>query len=154
MTTRRNPEKGSALPSTDHALRYIKPTHIDNGVINGQGFLPRSGENAPSANWMEWFDPPPDNQVASIRRISRIKYARTGYLVALNVGQTLKFVRDNSTIPAAIKFMHMPLVETNGLPADPSHCEIQGFSEVSPSEAALLGDLMVQCAIRPYYPAS
>jgi hypothetical protein len=62
--TKLAPPNGSLVPDGHHVLRYIRPRHVDNGVVNGEAFLTRPGEDAPSVNWVEWFDPPLENQVA------------------------------------------------------------------------------------------
>ena len=89
------PPRGAPIPESDHILRYIRPRHVQNGVVNGEGFLARPGEEAPSVNWLEWFDPPMENQVAGVRSATRLTYAKTGQLARLNVGHTALYVREN-----------------------------------------------------------
>ena len=35
------PEKGLRFPKADYVLRYVRPRHVENGVLNGEGFLTR-----------------------------------------------------------------------------------------------------------------
>ena len=60
------PSAGIAIPDRDHVLRYLKPTQVKDSVVNGDGFLTRPGENAPSVNWLEWFDPPLNDDTRTI----------------------------------------------------------------------------------------
>jgi hypothetical protein len=151
--TKPAPQKGSSIPESDHVLRYIRPRHVEHGVVNGEGSLTRPGEDAPSVNWLEWFDPPIENQVAGVRSVTRLTYAKTGQLVRLNVGQTTRYVRDNDPNGLNLSFVHDPLDAHETHPADPSHSLIQGFPVQDTPEAALVKDLIADCVLNPLFPA-
>jgi hypothetical protein len=147
------PQKGLSVPEADHVLRYIRPRHVENGVVNGEGFLARPGEDAPSVNWLEWFDPPIENQVAEVGSVTRLKYAKTGQLARLNVGHTTRYVRENDPNGLTLSFVHDPLDADDDYPADPSHSLIHGFPVQDTPEAALVKDLIADCIIPPLFPA-
>jgi hypothetical protein len=135
------------LQAEHHVVRYIKPQHIDDGVINGNGFLSRPGEDAPSVNWLECFDPPLENQVAEVRRLARITYAKTGRLARLLVSTTTNYVWENSENHTLLKFVHNELEPTDTHPKDPSHALILGIPVENTPEGELVKDLIADCVI-------
>ena len=151
--TKPAPRKGSSVPKTDHVLRYIRPRHVEDGVVNGEAFLTRPGEDAPSVNWLEWFDSPLENQVAGVRSVTRLTYAKTGKLARLNLGQTTRYVRENHPNSLTISFVHDPLDANETYPLDASHCLIHGVPVQDTPEAALVKDLIADCILPPLFPA-
>lgn len=147
------PQKGSPLPDCDHVLRYIGPRHVDNGVVNGAGFLARPMEVAASVNWLEWFDPPVEEQVVGVRSLTRLNYAKSGKLVRLNVGHTARYVRENDPNGLILTFVHDPLDECGAHPPDPTHSLIKGVPMQDTPEAALVKDLIADCILPPIFPA-
>lgn len=147
------PQSGSPLPDDHHVLRYIAPRHVENGVVNGEGFLRRPGEDASSVNWLEYFDPPVENQVQGVRATARLRYAKTGQLARLRVGETKNYVRENSPDSLVLSFVHDPLQAEGDFSADPSHALIQGVPVADSVEAALIKDLIADCIFQPLYPA-
>src|SRR5262245_3904164 len=103
------PEKRATVPTADHLLRYIDKKYVDTNTnkIDGGGFLARAGEEAPSANWLECFDPPLQNQIEQIRSLKRINYHKRGRLARINVGQTIGFIFETTKI--TLNFAHDPL---------------------------------------------
>jgi hypothetical protein len=152
--TRPIPQKGSLLPEADHVLRYIRPRHVEGDVVNGEGFLTKPGEDAPSVNWLEWFDPPIENQVAGVKGLARLTYARTGRLARLNIGQTIQYVRENDLNGLVLAFVHDPLDPNGTHSADPSHALINGVPTQDTPEAALVKDLIADCILPPLFPAA
>lgn len=150
--TRPVPQRGSAIPDRDHVLRYIRPRHVENGVVNGEGFLTRPSESAPSVNWLEWFDPPCENQVAGVRSVTRLSYAKNGRLARLNVGQTRTYVKENDPNGLLLSFVHDPLASECARPADPSHALINGVPMQDTPAAALVKDLLAHCVLEPLFP--
>jgi hypothetical protein len=121
--------------------------------VNGEGFLTRPDEDASSVNWLEWFDPPIENQVKNVRSVTRLKYAKTGHLARLNVGQTKNYVSANDPNGLVLSFVHAPLDSEGTYPADPSHSLIKGVPAQDTPEAALIKDLIANCVLEPLYPA-
>lgn len=151
--TKAAPRKGSPVPETDHVLRYIPPRHVESGVVNGEAFLTRPREEAPSVNWLEWFNPPIENQVAGVRRITRLRFAKTGQLARLNVGHTTRYVKENDPNGLHLSFVHDQLEANEQYPADPSHCLIHGIPVLDTPEGALVKDLIADCILPPLFPA-
>ena len=143
---------GSALPDADHVLRYIARKHVDAGVINGSGFLARPREEAPSVNWLDYFSPPVENQVAEVSARRRLKYEMRGRLARINVGATRAYVAANSPERAELYFAYDPLPDdaVGGRPPDPSHAQIRGVPKESTPEGELIGDLMCDCILDSY----
>jgi len=133
------------VPDPDHAVRYIKGSDIDDGVVNGQGFL----EPDASANWLEYFDPPLNNQVAEVVSRKRIKYGATGRLARLNVGHVRAYIL--SELGANLAFVHKPLepIPPKHPLEDYSHIEIAGIVNRDSLEAQVMADLISHCVIEP-----
>jgi hypothetical protein len=148
------PQTHSPLPDSDHVLRYIPPRHVEDGVVNGEAFLAKPAEDAPSVNWLEWFDPPIENQVAGVRSLARVRYAKTGRLAQLNVGQTIQYVRENDPNGLVLSFVHDPSDATDTHPADPSRSLIYSAPTQDTPEATLIKDLMADCILPPLFPAA
>jgi hypothetical protein len=147
------PRSGSPVPDDHHVLRYIAPRHVENGVVNGEGFLKRPGEDASSVNWLEHFDSPLENQVEGVRSAARLRYAKTGQLARLQVGATATYVRQNSPDGLQLSFVHDPLPVDGDFVADPSHALIKGVPVADSVEAALIKDLLADCILPPLFPA-
>ena len=145
------PQPQTPLPDADHVLRYIGRKHVDNGVVNGSGFMRRPLEGTPpSVNWMECFPPPIERQVQEISARRRIKYEKRGLLVRINVGNTKQYVAQNQAIAITLAFLHDPLPAENGKPEDPSHAVIDGIPIEKTPEAELVQDLFVDCILNQF----
>jgi hypothetical protein len=141
------------LPDEDHVLRYIAPAHIDNGRINGAGFLRRRHEQASSVNWLEYFPAPIENQIAEIRARRRLHYAKTGLLARVNVGATRRHLSLNAQVELGFIYKPLPEDREKGFSADPSHAEIYGIPMRDGPQTELIEDLLAECIIKPHYPA-
>jgi hypothetical protein len=146
-------QPGQPIPDDDHVLRYIAPAHIDNGLINGAGFLRRRHEQASSVNWMEYFPPPTENQILEIRARRRLNYAKTGLLAQVNIGATRDHLSLNAQIQLAFIYKPLPADQEKQFPADPSHAEIYGIPAQDGPQTELIEDLIAECIIKPCYPA-
>lgn len=142
-----------SIPDDHHVVRYIPPRHIDNGIVNGEAFLRRPHEEASSVNWLEYFKPPVENQVKEIRAAARLRYAKTGVLARLNVGETKEHVKNNSPLGLVLDFVHDPLPESAPYEGSPSHALIHGIPATNSPEAAIIQDLISECIIDPVYQA-
>lgn len=146
------PQSGMPISDDNHVLRYIAPRHVEDGIVNGAGFLRRPNEEGSSVNWLEYFDPPVESQVSEVRSVARLRYAKTGYLVRLNIGVTRDYVRQNSPQGLDLHFVHDPLSAEGDFPSDPSHALIHGIPAADSADAELIKDLIADCIIQPLYP--
>lgn len=147
------PVAGSALPNDGHVLRHIRSQFVDGENIDGNGFLRRKNEDdGSSVNWLEWFEPPPENQVSGVRGLARLKPGAAAKLVSINVGQTIQYVISQHPDNLALSFVHDPLEVEGDYRADPSHSLIKGLPVNDGPEAELVKDLLVDC-IQARYPA-
>jgi hypothetical protein len=139
-------------------LRYIRKKHVDNGIVNGAGFMRRPAEDTPpSVNWMECFPPPTANQVAEISGRRRIRYEKRGKLVQINVGHTKRYVTENAARLIAenasaivLAFLHDPLRAEKDWSADPSHAVIDGIPVEKTPNAEGIQDLLVDCILEQF----
>lgn len=147
------PVAGSPLPLDDNVLRLIRPQYVDGDNIDGAGFLRRPNENdGASVNWLEWYAPPPEAQVNSVRGVARLKYGATAILVSLNVKKTIEYVSSQLNNEVNLAFVHDPLGAEEAFPADPSHSLVIGLPTTDGPEAELVKDLLVDC-IKDRFPA-
>jgi hypothetical protein len=146
------PQPQTPLPDADHVLRYIGRRHVDNGVVNGSGFMRRPRETTPpSVNWMECFPLPIEKQVEEISARRRIKYEKRGLLVRINVEHTKQYVTENARgIAVTLAFLHDPLPAENGKPEDDSHAVIDGTPIEKTPESELVQDLFVNCILNKF----
>jgi hypothetical protein len=149
MTSEVEMKAGGALRDSDHVLRYIGKRHVDHGVVNGSGFLARLNEDSPSVNWLEYYPPPVDNQIANISSLRRLKYEKRALLVRINIGQSRSYVSANSPTRTALVFAYDPLPpdEARNLHADPSHAEIRGIPKEGAPVSELIADLLCDCIL-------
>jgi hypothetical protein len=150
------PNNGDRVPGADHLLRYVDKKYVDQGTnqIDGSGFLARKdkGEASPSANWMECFAPPTENQMNEIRAVRRIRYERKGRLARINVQETIQHLTANAKIPLALAFVHDQLQATETHPPDPSHVLMHGIPGLNTSEAEFVRDLLRECVLELFIP--
>ena len=98
------------LPADDHIVRYVKPSMIqEDGTADGSDFrlrLHRPDESGLSVNWLEVFGSGKANQLAEVRRLSRISLRPRGRFAELNVGTvTGRITEELSTL----RIVHAPL---------------------------------------------
>jgi hypothetical protein len=134
--------KGDELAQEHHVLRYIRPRHISDGVINGAGFLRRPQESAASVNWLEYFkDKVVIEQIESVKA-APLDYSPKGLLAKLNVGATKQYIAENSDNPE-LQFIYDPT-------KDPTHSLIYNIPEQDTPEAEYVKDLLVHCIVDIY----
>ena len=116
--------KGADLPDSDNTVRYIKPTLIlDDGTPDGSNFELRPKETGLSVNWLEVFGANCSKQLTEVRRLFRLKVAKSGRFAEVNVGTLIGVV---SIELDTIRVIHCPLGIEGDFEADPSHSEIVG----------------------------
>ena len=142
---------GDDLPDDAHVVHYVRPTSVhEDGSIDGSGFRLRADEIGLSVNWLECFsDHTKVQQLAEVRRRSRLTMRRRGRLAELDVGITKQHVRHK--VPS-LRFVHKPLAADQRYEADPSHSEIEGLPPGDSPQAALIGDMVAEC-IQDVHPA-
>jgi len=145
---------GIDLPDAAHVVRYVKPTDVrDGGKIAGAAFCLRAwrpDDTSLSVNWLECFDNlTNEQQVAEVRRLSRLTMRERGRLAELNVGATKEHLRSRLD---SVRFVNTPLAKEGTHEADPSHSEVTALPSADSPEAELIGDMIAQ-TITTIYPA-
>lgn len=148
---------GDPLPDRDHVVRYVRPTLIEDGTVDGGAFVLLPTHAGHSVNWLEYFGGNDhQRQVEEVRRLSRLGLARYGAFAKLNVGKTKRQV-SSGAVEAGLavhpEFVEDPLPATAKFQADPSHAEIAGLPPPESDHAMLIGDLIADCVEYPLYPA-
>ena len=73
---------GKNLPDDHHIVRYVRPTLIEDGTVDGGAFVLRTDELGLSVNWLEILGGTDHHQqVDEVRRLSRLGLARRGALM-------------------------------------------------------------------------
>ena len=146
---------GKNLPDDDHIVRYVKPTLIEDGIVDGGAFVLRPDEFGLSVNWLEVFGGTDyHRQVDEVRRLSRLRLARQSRFARLKVGETKRCVSDGAMeagFQISPSICEAPLAAIDGFEADPSHSEITGLPTADNDKAMLVGDLIADCVKYPLY---
>ena len=106
------------LKSCHHVLTYVGLGNLnDDGWPMEGAFLKTDW----SANWLEYFPEPKDNQVAKARRgmSTNLTLGKNGCLAELNVGESCRRVKDNTEDSI--------FYERDPQPGNLSHCEARGM---------------------------
>lgn len=142
------------IPDDNHVVRYVSPRHVrKDGKVTWSAFSlrpHRPDDTGLSVNWLECFClSTKDEQLAEVRRVSRLELREGGRLAELNVGTTKRRLRREYL---EIRFIQKPLVAEDNYQADPSHSEISGLPRGNSPEAELVGDMIVR-SITEVHPA-
>ena len=142
------------LPNSDHVVRYVKPSYIQDGEVDGAAFLLRKGEVGISVHWLEAFGLGDlDRQMMEVRRVFRLRPSKQGRFARLNVGSAKRDVALRSIQSTVLSFKSVPLEATEDYPVDPSHAEIHGIPEYGTDQAMFIGDLIADCVEATLIPA-
>lgn len=135
----------TSLPDDDHVSRYCRPSNIEDGIPTTAAFLPRSGEEYLSVNWLEYFgEVTLDAAVEGIRAVFSEKgyrVSRNGRFAALNVGEVKTAVEEATG--RAVSVDYLPLVD------DPSHSGIRGYTSDDLAIAVELANLLTLQYVHP-----
>lgn len=145
--------EGDPVPDPDHVARYCAPgtlTEDADRKPTGASFLPRTGDNDLSVNWLEYLKQP-DRQ-AELTRLRRaykekakpLKLAAGGKLAVLNVGELVNHVKANSQDGRDLSVRHQPRQ------GDPSHSAIVGYRHEDMAIAIVIAQVV---RARDTYPA-
>ena len=145
------------VPDAHHVVRYVKPSLIQNSIVDGEAFVLRSSESGLSVNWLEILeDDNCSDPVAAIRKLVRISLASTGRFAKLNVHQIRECVpaaAAEAGISLDLTVVQAPLPATPDFVADASHAEIRGLPDHADDAAMAVGDLIAECILPPLIPA-
>ena len=148
---------GDQIPDDGHVVRYVKPSLVEDEAVDGTAFVLRKGEATLSVNWLEAFGgDDKDHQLSEVRRVFRLRLARSGRFAELNVGETKRHVLESveeTGVAARIGLAAAPSDPTDEFEADPSHAVVTGLPPSDSDEALFIGDLIAECVMYPLYPA-
>lgn len=140
--------RGDDLPATDHIVRYVKPSMIEeDGAPNGSEFRLRPNrpdETGLSVNWLEAFVGDKSDQIAEVRRLYRLTVRKTGRFAELNIGSVQTRLAEELE---TLRIVHDPLDAEDDFDADPSHAEITGLPPGDSPEADMIGDIIAECVL-------
>lgn len=139
--------KGNPIPDDDHISRYVSGSKIANGRISGTAFQLRPNEDALSVNWLEYFGLGDRNaEIQKIRDVfiekGRTLQAEAKFTV-LKVGETKKYVRQESKDNRVLSVLHDPLDN------DASHTGIYNVPREDPAVGDMIAELIEEEAIHP-----
>ena len=134
---------GSELPDADHVVHYVKPSNVQNGIVNAAEFV--LVKDGVSINWLEYFqEKTTEEQLGQVRRLIQLTIRPNGRFARLNVGRTKYYV---SVAARYVSFVHDPKAARSPHQADPSHSLIRGLPPGDSPEAMLVADLIAECIL-------
>ena len=138
--------KEDTVPDQDHISRYCSATKCtETGEVTGAAFMLRVDEDFLSVNWMEFLNLADQQaEIEEVRRVlgSKLILGLQARIAVLNVGETVRYVKENSLDNKQLKVLHEPEED------DPSHSGIHGYGH----ENSLIADLIAE-KVRQTYPA-
>ena len=143
---------GDDLPGDNRVVHYVRPDYYSDGIISKEAFQLRETENGLSVNWLEWFEGlTRSEQLDQVRRLIRLKIAKTGQFAELEVDETIQCLKEKRD---KVRFVHKPLDATDEFEADGSHSEIEGLPPREEAEqSSLIGAMIAQHCVKALYPA-
>lgn len=136
------------LPDSDQIVRYVgKQNILEDGTADGSAFLLRTNrpdETGLSVHWLEVLQGNRLEQLAAVRRLSRIQFRINGRLAELNVGNVRAEISNEMS---GVRIVHKPLEAEGEFDADHSHSEIAYLPPGDSELAMLIGDLIAGCVI-------
>jgi len=117
-------KKGDSLPENSHTCHYCPPRKVQDGVVLAEAFIPKSGADHLSGNWIEFFGDVIEKSVDEIRAcFLRVDYKirAKGRFVVINSTIVKDTVTDNHD--RELQFLFWP---ENG---NDSHIGIFGYSD-------------------------
>ena len=134
---------GDELPDSDHVVRYVKPSNVQNGIVNAEEFV--GGNNGVSVNWLEYFqERATAEQLGEVRHCIQLTIRRNGRFARLNIGETKYRV---SGAGRNLDFLHDPQEARPPFEPDPSHSLIAGLPAEDSPEAMLVADMISECML-------
>jgi hypothetical protein len=140
-----------SVPDSDHVVRYAKPSWVARDgsgreTVAGDVFFYTEPDGA-SANWLECFNPPLDNQLHEVRKRARITYKTNGRLVRVKVATLKQSLDAFEGFKGAVNVLHDPLLADVQWAEDPSHALIVGVPTGNDPAAELARDFLAQCVL-------
>lgn len=105
---------GDHLPDSDNIVRHVPSTAVDDdGDVTSAAFKLRHerGEDHISVSWMEYFGKQSfaDNLESVKQELSGFRVLKPSQkLACLNVGNSCKYVRDETNPPIQLEIIHKP----------------------------------------------
>ena len=134
------------LPGNDHIVHYVKPSNFEFGRVSIAEFRlreDRPDEKGVSVSWLEYYkNLSKEQQLAEVRRVSRLQLRKNGRIAELNVGKIREFLFEE--VPD-LRIIHVPLDAEGEFLADPSHSEIIGLPSENPEQSDLVAQMIVKC---------
>ena len=140
----------TAIPETDHVVRYVKKSLLSNDRVDGNAFVRRPKETTVSVNWLEFLRGDRTQQLDEIRRCIHLQRGAQAKFALLHTGTCRRHVArsliEDGYLDIRMGFLHAPLPAENGYPEDRSHTEITGLPDpgADPEHAEYVGDLIAQ----------
>lgn len=128
-------------------VKYIRPGLIEhNGDLEGRAFKPRDSDtHGLSVDWLGAFDLPKSNQLAEVRRRSRICMKPRGLIAEVNVGDIR--TKTANVRSCTLEFVHDPQAANERYVCNPAHSLIKGIPKTEPDEVHPVCDLIADCVV-------
>ena len=143
--------KEHLLPREHHVVRYAGLKNLEGKEASPDAFLLRPDEKNISVNWLEYYaNLGKKEQLAEIRKVSRLNLGRNGRYAELNVGTIYDHLAEEIK---TLKIFHSPLDEDGEHEADPSHSEIAELPSNGSDEALMVAAIIAYKCVLDHHPA-
>lgn len=130
------------IPDADNVVHYLSSLKHDNGIVIEPACQRSKPGKDVSVNWLEHFtELSKVEQIAEVRRLTRLTIKKVGRFAELNVGDVKKHLHSQCS---TLDFISTPLDATENFVADPSHGDIVGLPPYESPHARLVGDVIAE----------
>jgi hypothetical protein len=136
------------LPDDSRIVRYASPTKAE---IPGSAFVrAEKDKDGLSVNWL-CFQGTPEEQVAEVRRRSRLTLKANGRFFRVQIDQVRRHLQRNASDVGFVVICDPQNAEGERV-EDTSHSLVTDLPAWDDAAAELIGDLIAQCIIEPHFP--
>ncbi len=128
--------KGDQLPAEARVVHYVSSSRWSGKRVSYEAFKKATGK-PPSVHWLEKLGETPEDQLAAVRAVSRLKFQRHGCFAELRVGDVMD-------CDDALKVVHDPLPGNDDYPPDPSHSNIIGMPQPGAANERIVCELLAR----------
>lgn len=133
---------GTLIDANNHCLRYVKPSWVEDDVVDGSAFRLRPEEKGLSVYWVEFFQMEEAHHLVEIRKDCRLGIRPNGRFAEFRLRDVYERISSDC---GEITCEHKPLPADDIHNEDRSHSELIGLPAFDDEISALVGDMVADC---------